>query len=454
MGADVQMHSLLLSPRSIIASLTKQNYTSYLPYCEAPHQLQGLGFNEMLGTSDAQAGPSSDPPPASATHDDEASVLALDDLLAECTLAVTEMKWQRSIKLINYLRQRASPEGDSSERVITQFVDSLAARVVFKFGESQAANQLKCVSHKITDAELQGAYLSLNQVTPFIRFTHLTANQAILEALQGWDAVHIVDMEIMQGVQWPPLMQALAGRSSGPPKIRISGAGSNVAILEQTGNWLTTFATSIGLPAFEFLALHAAGSDIVEILSHTMSNIRAGEALAINMSIPQPNQILLNQGSFLTAMRSLHPTILTLADREVNYKQASLVDRLMEALMHYRALFDSLEATLPPSSVERSNVERVWLKGEIMRLFLGAEGMGDDNEGIILMESQHLKWRDLMRNQGFLPVSHSGFAVSQARLLLRLHYPSQGYQLKEEDSDCLLLGWQGTPLFSVSAWRM
>jgi hypothetical protein len=74
---------------------------------------------------------------------------------------------------------------------------------------------------------LRSCYLSLNQITPFIRFSHLTANQAILEAVQGGQqAIHIIDFDIMHGVQWPPLMQALADRPNNtlhpPPMLLIT----------------------------------------------------------------------------------------------------------------------------------------------------------------------------------------------------------------------------------------
>ncbi|KAI5075918.1 hypothetical protein GOP47_0009994 [Adiantum capillus-veneris] len=456
------MHSLLLPPRSIIASFSKQKYANFFSHCEQSKQFQGLGFNEMLGNPDANAGESSDTVHA-VSAEEEASTssrladalthASLEDLVVECALAVVDAKWQRSVQLINHLRQRTSPEGDSLDRVVTHFVDSLTARVVSELGESQVTDQLLLrqpwLPLNITDAERQGAYLSLNQVTPFIRFTHLTANQAILEVFQGWDSVHIVDMDIMQGVQWPPLMQALAGRAGGAPRIRISGAGSNFSLLEQTGNLLATFAVSLGLAMFEFHPLHAEEHNIVEILSPSSLDLRAGDALAINMSIPQPRLSSRDRGSFVTMVRSLDPTIVTLADREVNCRQGSM----METFNHYRALFDSLEATLPPSSLERSNVERVWLRGEIVSLFSVSNSTGGDGSRTST-DFQCFNWKETMRNEGFLSVSHSPFAVSQARLLLRLHYPSQGYQLREEDGDSLLLGWQGTPLFGVSAWRV
>jgi hypothetical protein len=59
----------------------------------------------------------------------------------------------------------------------------------------------------------------------------------------------------------------------------------------------------------------------------------------------------------------------------------------------------------------------------------------------------------------YQPLPLSSFAIAQAKLLLRLHYPSEGYRLHHHEKDesinsnSLLLGWQQTPLFQVSAWQ-
>jgi hypothetical protein len=42
--------------------------------------------------------------------------------------------------------------------------------------------------------------------------------------------------------------------------------------------------------------------------------------------------------------------------------------------------------------------------------------------------------------------------VPATRLLLRLHYPSEGYLVQEARGACFL-GWQTRPLLSVSSWQ-
>ena len=61
-------------------------------------------------------------------------------------------------------------------------------------------------------------------------------------------------------------------------------------------------------------------------------------------------------------------------------------------------------------------------------------------------------WASAARAAGLSPRPLSAFAVSQARLLLRLHYPSEGYVAEEARGACFL-GWQTRPLMSVSSWQ-
>jgi hypothetical protein len=61
-------------------------------------------------------------------------------------------------------------------------------------------------------------------------------------------------------------------------------------------------------------------------------------------------------------------------------------------------------------------------------------------------------WEMMLKSVGFIKVPLSPFALSQAKLLLRLHYPSDGYQLQILNNS-FFLGWRNHSLFSVSSWN-
>ncbi|XP_029117937.1 protein MONOCULM 1 [Elaeis guineensis] len=366
------------------------------------------------------------------------------------------------------LSAAASPHGDSADRLAHQFARALSLRL---------ASPSPSVPFDTSSEALQSSYLSLNQVTPFLRFAHLTANQAILDALHGCRRIHILDLDTSHGVQWPPLLQAIADRSyaEGPPSIRITGTGTDLDVLRRTGDRLQTFAHSLGLQ-FQFhplllpisstspgsststsipLITTAAGGGGSSNLTSSSFQLHPGETLAVNCVLFLHKLLKDSRheddGSrelraFLQAVKAMNPVVVTVAEREASHNSPNFLQRLMEALDYYTVVFESLEATLPPKSQERLAVEQVWLGREIEDI------VAREGEGRRERHERFERWEGLMRDAGFSNLPLSPFALSQAKLLLRLHYPSEGYQL-EMVRDSIFLGWQNKALFSVSSWH-
>jgi hypothetical protein len=152
----------------------------------------------------------------------------------------------------------ADPRGDAADRLAHHFGRALARRVdggddVAAAAPAGAAGAASS-SSSAPGAPSATAYLAYNQIAPFLRFAHLTANQAILDAAAaggGARRLHIVDLDAAYGVQWPPLLQAIADRADpdlGPPEVRITGAGPDRDVLLRTGDRLRAFAGSLNLP--------------------------------------------------------------------------------------------------------------------------------------------------------------------------------------------------------------
>ncbi|GLT75675.1 hypothetical protein SLA2020_473800 [Shorea laevis] len=415
------------------------------------------------------------------------NAIHMRQLLIRCAELISRSDLSAAHRLVSILSSNSSPYGDSTERLVHQFAKALSLRLNnCCYGASTAATATTITTgaasapammmmmmippaaavnvaatpanhHSNINADTdqpekaldQSCYLSLNQITPFVRFSHLTANQAILEAIdEGQQAIHILDFDIMHGLQWPPLMQALAERSYPPPMLRITATGHDLNILHRTGDRLLTFAQSLGL-RFQFHPLLLLGNSNDDPVIPPALALLPDEALAVNCVL-YLHRLLKDDSRglrlFLHKIKALNPKVVTIAEREANHNHPLFLQRFVEALDHYTAVFDSLEATLPPNSRERLSVEQVWFGREIVDI-VAAEGDKRRER-----HERYESWEVMLRSSGFTNVPLSPFALSQAKLLLRLHYPSEGYQLQIRN-DSLFLGWRNRALFSVSSWH-
>lgn len=170
------------------------------------------------------------------------------------------------------ISQVATPFGTSAQRVAAYFSEAMSARIVSSCLGIYAA--LPTVPHA---QKLASAFQVFNGISPFVKFSHFTANQAIQEAFEREDRVHIIDLDIMQGLQWPGLFHILASRPGGPPFVRLTGLGNSTEALQATGKRLSDFADKLGLP-FEFCPL----ADKVGNLNPEKLNISKREAVAVH----------------------------------------------------------------------------------------------------------------------------------------------------------------------------
>ncbi|KAG6552374.1 hypothetical protein Mapa_006228 [Marchantia paleacea] len=371
----------------------------------------------------------------------EAHGLQLVNLLLKCADATAKDNTELAAGILGELYQGASLYGDSMQRVAAYFAEGLAARIVSKDSAIYSSLMLQPSTE-----DYLSAFTTLYKVAPYFQFAHFTANQAILEAVEGQSAVHVIDLDIMQGFQWPSLIQALASRPGGPPHLRITGVGKHGDILHETGRRLASFAESFDV-SFEFQCLV---EEKLECLTPDAFAPRAGEATAVN-SILQLHRLLNpTSGEKLhafvrTLCRELHPYVVTIVEQEANHNSATFLGRFMEALHYYAAVFDSLDASLPQQNEERVKIEQLFYAQQIKNI-VACEG----DERVERHETVDL-WRKKMEMAGFYQIPLSSYAISQARLLLQF-CPCEGYRLHERTEGSVSLGWQERQLLTASAW--
>jgi hypothetical protein len=372
------------------------------------------------------------------------------------------------------------------KRIAFYFADALGDRLAQEFAAMNSSRTTALIykpadSAAITPAtasssalESDLAYQASYELLPFEKFTHFTGNQAILEAMLEHPKLHIVDLAIRQGLQWPGFIQALAVRRGGPPRLlRITAIGLDVSALQQTGKRLAHFAESLQVP-FEYCVV----PESLENLEQGKIRVEADEILAVNCCSVLHSLLRFKHGvleNVLCTIRALNPVVVSLLEVEANHNAPSFMARFVEALHYYSALFDSLEATdhdragrLQHSCYCSSTTER--------RLQIEKFCFAPQIQDIIACEGNHRRarhvrwetWRSFFTDAGFRNLPLSVYAADQAQLLLGVLYNNgqaaalpaavgdnnmlMPYKLTALDNGVLTLGWQDTPVTTVSSW--
>ncbi|KAG6516695.1 hypothetical protein ZIOFF_027168 [Zingiber officinale] len=361
----------------------------------------------------------------------DAEGLHLLTLLLQCAEAVAGDNLDDAHHLLLEISELSTPYGTSAQRVAAYFSEAMSARLVSSCLGLYAplpASAAPPHRHRL----LASAFQVFNGISPFVKFSHFTANQAIQEAFEREDRVHIIDFDIMQGLQWPGLFHILASRPGGPPQVRLTGVGASLDALEATGKRLSDFADTLGLP-FEFVPVAEKIGNLdparlgvsshreavaVHWLRHSLYDVSGSDnntLWLLQRTASSPKQRRLPHSGFHRCR--LSPKVVTMVEQDLS-QAGSFLARFVEAIHYYSALFDSLGASYGEDSPERHVVEQQLLSREIRNVL--AVG-GPARSG----EVRFGNWREKLRQSGFHGVSLAGSAAAQATLLLGM-FPSDG----------------------------
>lgn len=421
--------------------------------------------------------------------------LCLIQLLVACANQVAAGSIENANIGLEHISYLASPDGDTMQRIAAYFTEALANRMLKGWpGLHKALNSTK-ISSVSEEILVQRLFFEL---CPVLRLSYVITNLAIIEAMEGEKMVHIIDLHSSEPAQWIDLLQALSARPEGPPHLRITGIHEQKEVLELMAHQLNQEAEKLDI-GFQFNPIVSK----LENLDIESLRVKTGEALAISSVLQlhsllafddgmlrrnspsaskslNPIHLQMNpltygdflekdvnfysqrpdsasssspvsfassakMGSFLNALRGLSPKLMVVTEQESNHNTQSLMERVTEALNFYAALFDCLESTVSRASMERQKVEKM-LFGEQIKNIIACEGL-ERKERHEKLE----KWIPRLELAGFGRVPLSYHAMLQATRLLQ-SYGYDGYKIKEEKG-CLVICWQNTPLFSISAWR-
>ncbi|XP_047938690.1 scarecrow-like protein 23 [Salvia hispanica] len=363
---------------------------------------------------------------------DSSSGLHLLGLLLQCAECVAVDNLHDAAQLLPEISHLSSPFGSSSQRVAAYFSHALSSRIISSFLGTYSP--LHPPSHSLLSA-LQ----IFNSITPLIKFSHFTANQAIQLAVDGADHVHVIDLDIMQGLQWPALFHILASNPHKIKSFRITGLGPSAELLSSTGRRLAEFAAALDIP-FQFNPLEGKIGDIKDL---SQLGIKSGETVVVHWMHHCLYDVTGSDVTTIRLLAMIRPRLITVVEQDLGHG-GGFLGRFVEALHYYSALFDALGDGLEAESLERHTAEQRLLGCEIRNIV--AVG-GPKRTGEVKVE----RWGDELVRVGFRPVSLAGNPATQANLLLGM-FPWQGYTMME-DNGCLKLGWKDLSLLTASAWQ-
>ncbi|KAI3514128.1 hypothetical protein L1887_12447 [Cichorium endivia] len=369
-------------------------------------------------------------------------------LLINCAQSVASDDHQIATQQLKLIRQHASPTGNASQRLAHVFALGLEARLAGTGSHLYATQK----ALKFSAAEKLKAFQVYVTSSPFKKNDIYFANRTIYEASVNSSTLHIVEFGIAYGFQWLILIKHLSDRRGGPPKLRITGidrpeAGFRPAEkIEETGRRLASYCRRFQVP-FEYNSIAVQNWETIRVED---LKLRRNEFLAVNALTVFEN--LLDEtvmedsprDSVLKMIREMKPDVFVHSVVNGSYNVPFFVTRFREALFHYSALFDMLDATLERGNVHRGNLERQYYGHEAVNV-VACEG----RERVERPES-YKQWQVRNMRAGFKVKGINPEIVSQLKGKVK-----EGYHkdfLFDDDGIWMLQGWKGRILYAISCW--
>ncbi|XP_028789892.1 scarecrow-like protein 3 [Neltuma alba] len=385
--------------------------------------------------------------------------LYLPRLLATCAKYTENRDFHNASTALENIASVASPNGDSMQRVATYLNKGLAYRLVKNIRGVPEALHL---SNPLPTSVQQYARKLFFEFCPFLKFSYLITNQAILETMKREQVFHIIDLNACDATQWIYLLHALKEQSQGDqlPFVKITGIHENKEVLEQIGFQLIQEAERLNIPihfypivsqleklCFEKLPLKPGEPLAISSVLHLHSLLAVDDQISPDSVLPpSPSQCVSPKMRwFLSGLWKLRPRLMVITEQESDNNGPSLTDRLDKALNFYAALFDCLEANVSKAkAAERIMLERMIL-GEELKNMIACDGVD--------RKERHGKffktWSPSLELAGFMRVPMDYEKMLQVTRPLQSY--GSGYKLLDFNQ-CLFTCWNDLPLFSISAW--
>ncbi|KVI00173.1 scarecrow-like protein 15 [Cynara cardunculus var. scolymus] len=352
--------------------------------------------------------------------------------LAEC---FETQSFQLAQMILSRLNQRLrSPNGKALQRAAFYFKEAIQCLLTGPTRRFQT-----CTSYEIV--QVIKAYKMFSNVSPIPMFSSFTANQAILDAVDGAMIVHVIDFDIGLGGQWASFLKAIAEKAEArritSPVVRITAVvpeeyESESRLIREN---LHQFSCDLKLRfEIDFISIRA-----FEILSFKAIKFMSGEKTAVLLS---PTIFRRIGPGFINDLRQVLPHMVVYVDGELigcgtSFFRQTVIDGL--------ELYSTILASLEAANVGGGAGGGDWIRNIEMFVLLPKIIAAVEDAG-----RHATPWREALGRAGMRPVGLSQFADFQAECLLR-RVQVRGYHVVKQQAE-MVLCWHGRPLVATSAW--
>lgn len=388
-----------------------------------------------------------------------------EQLLNPCASAITGGNLTRVQHLLYVLHELASLTGDANHRLAAHGLRALTHHLSSN-SSSSAPNASASVGNVVTFSSteprfFQKSLLKFYEVSPWFAFPNNIANSAILQVLADEpnraSALHIVDIGVSHGMQWPTLLEALTRRSGGPPPlVKITVIGASTVENDQNSeapfsigplgdNYsarLLGFAKSMNIN----LQINRLDNQSLQTLNSQVIDASSDETLIVCLQF-RLHQLNHNtppgeRTEFLNVLRNMEPNGVILSENNMECSCNSCGDFATGFSRQVEYLWRFLDSTSAAFKGRESEERRV-MEGEAAKALTNRGEMNEGKE----------KWCERMKGVGFVGEVFGEDAIDGGRGLLRKYDNNWEMRVDEKDG-CAGLWWKGQPVSFCSLWKI
>ncbi|KAI6671733.1 hypothetical protein NL676_006618 [Syzygium grande] len=378
-----------------------------------------------------------------------------EQLLNPCAAAIAANNLPRVQHLLYVLHELASPTGDPNHRLASHGLRALTYHL------SSCTSLPSSAPFTFSTAELrffQKSILRFNECSPWFAFPSNIVNSSILQVLSEEPDksrnLHILDIGVSHGAQWPTLLDGLSRRPGGPPLL------VRLTVISPTGDGgdsdtpfsmappghdvsplLLGFAKTLNIN----LQINRLGNLPLQGLNPQSIDAAPDETLIVSAQFRLHHLSHSDRTEFLKSLRALSPKGVILSENNTDCACSGCVDFATGFSRRIEYLWRFLDST-SAAFKGRESEERRMMEGEAARVLTSAAEMNEGRE----------RWCERMREAGFTGEGLGEDTIDGGRALLRKH--DGNWEMKvEEDGGChccVSLGWKGQPVSFCSLWKL